>query len=238
MNKMAPPIAVASQDAHAPSPAGRRRRLLRFWLMAGLCLLIDLASKKIVFGWLAVPEGAGPGGPLGPESGPIIMWVLNGFLRLSGYVNAGAAFGIGEGHPVLINAMAGILLPALVLMAYGARDPGAPIWALGLTLGGALGNLHDRIWMTGVRDFLELVKPWSPDETLWPVFNVADMGIVGGITFYMAWTLFGGRHPGAPDPTARPAGQPDIASSADNSSARGGETDPPPPPPRYISVLA
>jgi len=152
--------------------------------MAAFWLVGDLASKEWMFAWLEVPDGAGPGGPFGEPA-----WLLRGFLRWSAYVNSGAAFGMGGRRPGLVLLAAGLMLPALVWLAYRTREKGAPLWALGATVGGALGNLHDRCRLAGVRDFIELVNP-ATGEMLWPVFNLADMGIVGGVLVFFVWSVF------------------------------------------------
>lgn len=170
-----------SKDA-APGLGVRRAC---FFLMIPLWLAFDLASKRFMFAYLNVAPDAGPGGPLAEP-----VWVLDGFVRWSAHMNTGAAFGLGRDHPWAVFGLTLLLLPVLTWMAWTNRAKGAPLWALGCVVGGALGNLHDRLWEPGVRDFIELVKPWSPSEMLWPVFNVADIGIVGGVCVYYAWTLF------------------------------------------------
>jgi signal peptidase II len=88
--------------------------------------------------------------------------------------NAGAAFSTGTGFTVVLSAIAVVVCVVVIRMSARLRDPG---WAagLGLLLGGALGNLTDRIvrepgFMRGhVVDFLHLNH--------WPVFNVADIGL-------------------------------------------------------------
>jgi signal peptidase II len=87
--------------------------------------------------------------------------------------NTGVAFGVlsGGGALVLIFTLAALAL----LLAYFARRPERPLLWLptGLLIGGALGNLIDRIGSGAVTDFIKL--------PLWPAFNVADMAITFGI---------------------------------------------------------
>ena len=105
------------------------------------------------------------------DGGPIdLVWTLR--LKLS--INSGAAFGLGRGlGPVLVVAGLGVTV-VLIMLARSAslRWPGTV--ALGLVLGGALGNLADRLFRDqgGVVDFIDL--QW------WPVFNVADAAISVG----------------------------------------------------------
>ena len=110
-----------------------------------------------------------------------VVWTLRFQLAR----NTGAAFSMGSGGPVMR------FLPLLVLVVVGVvvwhsrsllNRAGAT--ALGLIVGGAVGNVIDRAFRTegggflsgGVVDFIDL--QW------WPVFNVADMGVVvGGLLF-------------------------------------------------------
>jgi len=103
--------------------------------------------------------------------GPVdLFWTLR--LKLS--INSGAAFGIGRGlGPVLVVAAIGVTV-VLVLLARSASLRPVGVVAMGLVLGGALGNLGDRLFRDqgGVVDFVDL--QW------WPVFNVADAAISVG----------------------------------------------------------
>jgi signal peptidase II len=94
-------------------------------------------------------------------------------------VNQGALFGLG-GHRESANMMFALisLLAAIAIVIWGTRKWTAhDRWlcvALGLILGGTLGNLYDRVVFGGVRDFLYFYK------INWPVFNVADCCLVVG----------------------------------------------------------
>jgi signal peptidase II len=97
--------------------------------------------------------------------------------------NTGVAFGFfsGGGALVLIFTLAALA----VLLGYFARRPDRPwLWLpTGMLVGGAIGNLIDRISMGSVIDFIKL-----PD---WPAFNVADMSITFGV-LALLWVLEGG----------------------------------------------
>jgi signal peptidase II len=105
------------------------------------------------------------------DDGPIdLFWTL----RLKLTINSGAAFGLGKGlGPVLVIAAVAVLV---VLGMLARSTPLSPfgVVALGLVLGGALGNLVDRLVRDqgGVVDFVDL--QW------WPVFNAADAAISVG----------------------------------------------------------
>jgi signal peptidase II len=94
-------------------------------------------------------------------------------LELVDARNSGVAFGLLSGGQTLVPVLIGIAVAALV--AYFIRHLGRPgLWLpTGLLLGGALGNLIDRVRGDAVVDF---IKP-----VLWPAFNVADAAITVGI---------------------------------------------------------
>lgn len=107
---------------------------------------------------------------------------LGGLVVLHEHRNPGAAFSIAGGATVLFSLIA---IGIAVVIVRTARRLTSRAWAvtLGLLLGGALGNLTDRLLrdpgpLRGhVVDFIDL--HWN-GESVWPVFNVADMAIVAG----------------------------------------------------------
>ena len=96
------------------------------------------------------------------------------FLALANTRNRGVAFGLaGDVSPVLIGVTLIVLLGLLAYLASRARG-GAAIWLpAGLLIGGALGNLADRVRDGAVTDFIDL--------PLWATFNLADVAIVAGV---------------------------------------------------------
>ncbi|MGZ3143164.1 signal peptidase II [Lentzea chajnantorensis] len=111
--------------------------------------------------------------------------LFGGLLHLTFVRNPGAAFGLAEGWTWILALIA---FGVVGFITWIARDLRSTPWAvgLGLVLGGAVGNLADRLFrapgpMRGhVVDFLSLFDPFGQ---VWPVFNVADMAIVcGGAT--------------------------------------------------------
>lgn len=99
--------------------------------------------------------------------------------------NTGVAFGFLSGGGALVLTFT--LLAVALLIGYLARRPDRPwLWLpTGMLVGGALGNLIDRVSTGSVIDFIKL-----PD---WPAFNVADMSITFGV-FALLWVLEGKRH--------------------------------------------
>jgi signal peptidase II len=88
--------------------------------------------------------------------------------------NHGVAFGLEAGNQVLVTALVGVAL--LALLAYFLTHASRPlIWLpTGMLLGGALGNLLDRVRSGSVTDFIQLPLGWPP-------FNLADVSIVVGV---------------------------------------------------------
>lgn len=127
-----------------------------------------------------------------------------GPLTLDLGVNTGSAFGLGQGWAPLFAVLAVVAVVGLVIASRRARSDGLAV-ALGLVLGGAAGNLVDRLvrpYHGGVVDFIDL--------HYWPTFNVADAGITVGIVLLLVALL---RAP-ADSPAASPGdgGHPDDGS--------------------------
>jgi signal peptidase II len=133
----------------------------RGWLRAialGVAVLVfDQITKAIVRGALDPGEAVSIG--LGFE--------------LTDVRNRGIAFGLlADGQGLVIAVTAAALALILVYFARNAARPG--LWVgVGLLLGGALGNLSDRVRTDEVTDFI--------DPPAWPAFNVADIAITLGI---------------------------------------------------------
>jgi lipoprotein signal peptidase len=142
----------------------RRRRTVLLLAAAVTVLVADVVSKVLIVA------------TMDHESHPPVT-VIDGVLRIVYTRNSGAAFSIGTGATLLFTAVA---LAVVVVIARQARRLASRRWApsLGLLLGGALGNLTDRI----LRDpgvFRGHVVDWI-QLPHWPVFNVADAAIVAG----------------------------------------------------------
>ena len=121
--------------------------------------------------------------------GPVhVVWTL----RLNLSFNSGAAFGLGKGLAPFLVAAGVVTVVVLVGLGRTTGTTGAASVALGLVVGGAVGNLADRLFRDhrgAVVDFIDL--QW------WPVFNVADAAITCGALLLV---LAGSRPPAGPDP--------------------------------------
>ncbi|OGO46713.1 MAG: signal peptidase II [Chloroflexi bacterium RBG_16_64_43] len=119
-----------------------------------------------------------------------IDW-LAPYARIVHWTNTGAAFGLFQNGNMVFTVLAIIVSAAII---YYYRDVGRASWlirlALGLQLGGALGNLIDRLTRGTVTDFLSVGT--------FPVFNVADSGISVGVALLLADMLIEQRRRPAP----------------------------------------
>ncbi len=111
-----------------------------------------------------------------------------GFFRLTRVHNTGAVFGLfqGQSFPLTIIALVGVAALLLYALFFHRKlpflDNRLGKLALGLVLGGTVGNLIDRIYLGYVTDFIAV--------SIWPAFNIADSAIVVGIII-LAYSLIG-----------------------------------------------
>lgn len=154
-------------------------------VLAAVIYAADLVTKTVV---LRTLEGQAP------------LVVVPGVLQFRVIFNSGAAFSIGTGMTLILTIIAACVVVAIVRTA---RKLGSRAWAitLGLLLGGAVGNLTDRLlrYPAGfgrpsqlqghVVDFIEVLPGNFPFIDYFPVFNIADSAIVcGGIlAVLLAW---------------------------------------------------
>ncbi|HJU57852.1 MAG TPA: signal peptidase II [Actinomycetota bacterium] len=113
--------------------------------------------------------------------------VIPGVLSLSYTTNSGGAFGFGRSAPWLFAGATIVVSVVIVVVSTRPMRPSVAV-GLGLILGGALGNLTDRIangpgFGGAVTDFIDL--------HVWPVFNLADTAIVAGAIVLAVTSAFG-----------------------------------------------
>jgi signal peptidase II len=172
---------MSTAEATEPTmPPGARPTLaLRRTVFLGTALLVvalDQATKAVVRASLARGE-------VWPDDWPV---------RLHYVTNTGAAFGILKDQTGFLIVTALIGLAAIYLYyRYPPFDHLVAPLAIGLMLGGALGNLVDRVRLGEVTDFIDV--GW------WPSFNVADSAISVGIAVLLiGYLLFSDRAPPKP----------------------------------------
>jgi signal peptidase II len=113
------------------------------------------------------------------------------FLNLVRVWNYGVSFGLfNSGAPAASWIFVAVALAIVAMLAVWLRGAvrALPAAALGLVIGGAIGNVVDRIRLGAVFDFIDVhALGWH-----WPAFNVADSAITVGVILLFADSLFGG----------------------------------------------
>lgn len=141
--------------------------------IAALVVVLDQASKRIV---LEAFRDRGP------------MDLIDGVLRIRLTTNTGAVMGILSGSRVLLISVTIVSIAALIVFAYRMRYAPLPRRIfLGLILGGAFGNLIDRISTGEVVDFIDM----GIGSYRWPTYNVADIAVTVGAVALIAGFLAG-----------------------------------------------
>ena len=203
----------SAEPATVDQPASPRRRSRLLLSVAALVLALDIATKVLAVKLLV------PNEPV-PIIGDTVSWTL---VR-----NSGAAFSMATGYTWVLTLIA---MGVVGGIAWMGRRLVSPWWALGLglVLGGALGNLMDRVFRAPgplrghVVDFLSI--GW------WPVFNLADSAVVCGAALLVGLSLFGydfdavGRNQSGGDATAEPAPQAAETAAAEPGVSAADETD-------------
>ena len=160
-----PDPVVAGNDTGAAERSSRLSLLADPipWLALAFVFAADQVSKTLVIRSLDRFES----------------WPAGGFFRFTHAWNTGTAFGLFPQYGGLLTIVSLAAVVVLALFYRTAKNPSVLVRiAFGMQLGGAFGNLFDRVRIGHVTDFIH-VGPW-------PVFNLADSSIVVGIAL-MAW---------------------------------------------------
>ena len=154
---------AAPREPVAPFRVARLRQDAIFFVIAATVFALDQVTKPLIRAWLDPHEAW-------PDSG----WLLH----LVNVSNSGAAFGILQGQTAFLVVTSIVGVAAIVLYYfYPPLEHGLLRAALGLQLGGAAGNLIDRVRFREVTDFINF--------DFWPAFNVADASIsIGVVTIF------------------------------------------------------
>ena len=139
--------------------------MLKYFLLASLVTLSDQFTKTLVIKNITDEQ----------------FISINTFLYLVHFKNPGAAFSFlsdaGVWQRYFLSIVAAIASVYIVCMIKKHRDELNTAFSLSLILGGALGNLYDRIFLGHVTDFLY----FHFNDYYWPAFNVADTAISIGV---------------------------------------------------------
>lgn len=172
-----------------------RKFSLPGWLViAGTAIgvvIFDQLSKAWVERNLAIYESLTP------------IAALGNIFSFTHFTNTGAAFGLLRDQNILFVVIGIVVLLSIVVYSrYLPHDQLLVQFALGLQLGGALGNMIDRVRQGHVTDFIYF--------HFWPAFNIADAAIVVGVIL-LGWSML--RQP------AQAAGEPAIEHDAGEQRA-------------------
>ena len=165
---------MSPSDPRQAASAGRAPALP--FVLAGLVLFLDQTTKALatrVFG---------------PGSGQGDLQLLDDFLAFRYARNTGAAFGLLRGQTVALTALTIVIIGLLLAAIWRGTASGVGLTAGGFLLGGALGNLADRLRLGYVVDFIDV---WR-----WPTFNLADAAISFGVAA-LGWTMLFPKDAGA-----------------------------------------
>ncbi len=118
--------------------------------------------------------------------------VIPGFFNLTYLRNSGAAWGLFGNYNTVLMVLSVVMLTVMVIFRRSfLSDTWEHRLALGLMVGGIIGNLIDRLRHGYVIDFLDFHVAGHH----WPVFNVADSSICVGVGIYIVSSLWLSRHP-------------------------------------------
>jgi len=172
-----------------------------FWGWALAVVILDQAAKS----WVRASLGLGE---------PRV--VIGGWLSWTHVQNHGAAWGVLEGQRWLLVGVAAVVVAVVAAAArdLGARSPFSNA-GLALVLGGAIGNLADRVRQGFVTDFVDLESPWRWLREF-PVWNVADAALTIGVLL-LAIDFLRLRPDRSPAPSSPPVPVPALASEREGS---------------------
>lgn len=182
-------------------PPGERASTLFLVVVAGLSCAADLLSK----GWAQARLAGGVDGrrPVGKS-----ITVIDGYLDLIFAQNPGGAWSFARELPeglrrpffLFISAAAIVFIVSIYRRVH--RDQTSMKWGLPLALGGAIGNLVDRIRFGWVVDFIDVYFRRGAQEHHWPTFNIADVAIVVGVALMGVNMITSSRRARAGEPAA------------------------------------
>jgi signal peptidase II len=171
------------EPEHSPRRIGRGTALSILVGMAGFAIVLDLVTKE----WAT---------KLDPHE-PIRL--LGGAVYMSLTRNSGAAFSLLEDHTYIFPIIAVVVLGALGFMARRLRSLPWAI-ALGMIFGGVFGNLVDRIFRAPAPfhgHVVDFISVFDAHGRAFPIFNVADMALVGGVSLAILLELQGRQRDGS-----------------------------------------
>jgi signal peptidase II len=171
-------------------------KLQKKWVIFIVVALLSLVADQATKVWArhslpVIGHGSSPTGAcivpddiaaVPPRCGGQAVPVITGFWDWRLSMNHGSAFGLFANSPDIARIFLsivgiGAVIAMALMMKKSRKDQVVLHWALALVVGGAIGNLIDRIYFGVVTDFVL----WHYHAKEWPVFNVADVVLVVGV---------------------------------------------------------
>lgn len=141
-------------------------------IVAALIVLLDQGTKLAIVQNLQICDR---------------LHVLGNVLRITHIRNTGAVFGVMKGAGAYFTFFSIVAAGVLLFLLFFSRRARAQVKVgLGLVLGGAVGNLIDRLRFGSVVDFVDV---GIGERMRWPCFNVADLAITVGVILLVANTI-------------------------------------------------
>ncbi|MCE5315351.1 MAG: signal peptidase II [Armatimonadota bacterium] len=144
------------------------KKTVIFYALAGAVAVLDQAAKFFARRFLSTDS---------------VVTVVPGFFDLGLVYNKGGAFGVLPEWAPLFIIVALVAIYAMVRLGSNVLTSKSLVIGLGLLMGGALGNLIDRVVAGKVTDFIFLHLTIGGQVRAWPTFNIADIAVVLGAFF-------------------------------------------------------
>ena len=149
--------------------------MLKSLSVAGLVVIFDQITKQIVRSSMVLGES---------------FDILGNTLRFTFVENKGLAFSIKVSNLAIFTGLSFIATVLVLYYLYKYKDEGINVYLpLALILGGAIGNLIDRVLFSKVVDFIDV----GISSYRWPVFNIADSAVSVGLVWFLiaSWMMKG-----------------------------------------------
>lgn len=160
--------------------------MVKFYLISLFVVILDQITKYLTKYFMALHESKD---------------IIGNFLRYTYIRNPGMAFGIQIGNKTLFTIFS--IIASIVIFIYLLKTRGDKKYvklSLSLILGGAIGNLIDRVLYGSVVDFIDV----GIGDLRWPVFNIADSAVSIGMVILIAIILFEKKDSETPEEVGQP----------------------------------
>jgi|SRR5690625_3009702 len=145
--------------------------MIRYYILALIVIILDQWTKWLIVQKMELYER---------------IPIIDNFFSITSHRNKGAAWGILQGQMIFFYIITVIVIIGIIYMMqkYSQQSKLLAV-ALGLILGGAIGNFIDRLFRKEVVDFLDFIF-FTYD---FPIFNVADSALTVGVFFFLLATI-------------------------------------------------